>query len=167
MPDGWTHVSENLMSHWVCDGEAGWALADFQAISCVFLKVLKFVDLLICMSTFPFLRDRSARWLDSRLRGLRFSLCVRRRGRLNPRKSHGGFLLVGGGLLDFALVVFLVLPRPQCQLAGLASPRDLVLVSLSDGEAGVTLVVFLAYSFSESVDFYDFGVFRLFVLRRG
>ena len=41
---------------------------------------------------------------------------------------HGEFLLVGGGLLDFALVVFLVLPRPQCQLAGLASPRDFVLV---------------------------------------
>ena len=104
------------------------ALADFQAISYVFLKGLKFVDLLIFMSTFPFLRDRSARWLDSRLRGLRFSLCVRRRGWLNPRKSQGEFLLVGGGPLDFALVVFLVLPRSQCQLAGLASPRDFVLV---------------------------------------
>ena len=53
---------------------------------------------------------------------------MRRRGRLSPRKFHGEFLLVGGGLLDFALVVFLVLPRPQCQLAGLASPRDFALV---------------------------------------
>ena len=154
------------MSHWVCDGEAGWALADVQAIFYVFLKGFKFVDLLICLSTFPFLRDRSARWLDSRLRGPRFSLFVRRRGRLNPR-NLSDFLLVDGGLLDFALVDFRVLPRPQCQLAGLASPRDLVLVYMSDGEAGVTLVVFLAYSFSESVDFYEFGVFRLFVRRRG
>ena len=154
------------MFHWMCDGEAGLALADFQAIFYVFLKGFKFVDLLICLSTFPFLRDRSARWLDSRLRGPRFSLFVRRRGRLNPRKFLGDFLLVGGGLLDFALVVFRVLPRPQCQLAGLASPRDLVLVYMSDGEAGVTLVVFLAYSFSESVDFYDFWVFRFFERRR-
>ena len=141
------------MSHWVCDGEAGWALADFQAISDVFLKGLKFVDLLICMSTFPFLRDRSARWLDSRLRGPRVSLFGRRRGRLNPRKFLGDFLLVGGGLLDFAFVDLRVPPRPQCLLAGLASPRDLLLVFMSDGEAGVTLVVFLAYSVSESVDF--------------
>jgi hypothetical protein len=132
----------------------------------VFLKGFKFVDLSICLSTFPFLRDRSARWLDSRLRGPRFSLFVRRRGRLNPRKILGDFLLVGGGLVDFALVDFRVLPRPQCQLIGLASPRDVVLVFMSDGEAGVTLVVFLAYSVSESVDCYDFVIFRLFMLRR-
>ena len=155
------------MSHWVCDGEAGWALSNFQAIFYVFLKGFTFVDLLIYLSTFPFLRDRSARWLGSRLRGPRFLLFVRRRGRLNPRKFLGDFPLVGGGLLDFALVDFRVLPRPQCQLAGLASPRDLVLVFMSDGEAGVTLVVFLAYSVSESVDFYDFGCFRLFMVWRG
>ena len=154
------------MSHWVCDGEAGWALADFQAIFYVFLKGFKFVDLLICLSTFPFLRDRSARWLDSRLRGPRFSLFGRRRGRLIPRKCLGDFLLVGGGLLVFALVDLRVLPRPQCQLAGPASPRDSVLGFVADGEAGVTLVVFLAYSVSEPVDFYDSGAFRLFMLRR-
>ena len=125
------------------------------------------MDLSFSRSAFPFLQARSARRLDSRLRGPRFSLLVRRRGRLNPRKFHGAFLLAGGGLLDFALVVLLFLPRPQCQVAGLASPRDLVLVCMIDGEAGVTLVVFLAYSVSESVDFYDVGVFRLFMLRRG
>ena len=123
-----------------------------------------FVDLSV---DFSFLRDRSARWLDSRLRGPRFSLFVRRRGRLNPRKFLGDFLLVGGGLLDFALVDFRVLPRPQCQLAGLASPRDLVLVYLSYGEAGVTLVVFLAYSFSGSVGFYEIWRLHLFERRRG
>ena len=51
------------------------------------------LDFSIFLSTFPFFRDRSARRLDSRLGGPRFSLFVRRRGRLNPRKFHGDLLL--------------------------------------------------------------------------
>ena len=57
---------------------------------------------------------------------------------------------------SFGLVDVPVLPRPECRLAGLASLRTSVLVCLSDGEAGETLVDFLAGSFSESLDFYVF-----------
>ena len=71
---------------------------------------------------------------------------------------RGDFLLVCGRLQNVELVVFLFLLRLECQLAGLASPRASVLAYLSDGEAGVTLAVFLASSFSESIDFYDFWV---------
>ena len=63
--------------------------------------------------------------------------------------------MVWGGFQDFGLVDFLVLPRPECQPAGLASPRASVLACLSDGEASETRVDFLAGSFSESMDFYD------------
>ena len=55
----------------------------------------------------------------------------RRRGRTNPRSFRGDFLLECGGLQDFELVDFLVLPRLECQLAGLASPRASVLESLN------------------------------------
>ena len=78
-------------------------------------------------STFPLLRGLSARRLDSHLRGPRFSLLVRRRGRLNPRSFRGDFLRVCGGLQDFTLVdvpvVCLVLPCPKCPWAALAFPR--------------------------------------------
>ena len=63
-----------------------------------------------------------------------------------------------GRFQDFGLVDFLVLPRPECQLAGLASPRASVLACLSDGEAGETLVDFLAGSLSGPMDFYEFWV---------
>ena len=63
------------------------------------------------------------------------------------------------GFWFFALVVFLVLPRQQGQLAGLASPRALVLAYLSDCGPGFALVVFPCGSFSEALDFYDFGIF--------
>ena len=53
------------------------------------------------------------------LRGPRFSLLVRRQGAL---------LLAVGGFLVFALVALLVFPRTQCQVAGLASPKDSILV---------------------------------------
>ena len=56
------------------------------------------------------------------------------------------FLFDFDGFQFLGLVVFRVLPRPECQLAGLASPRASVRAYLSDGEAGVTLVVFLASS---------------------
>ena len=48
---------------------------------------------------------------------------VRRRGRLNSRKSLRGFLWVCGCSQVLGLVVFPVLPKPECQLAGLAAPR--------------------------------------------
>ena len=69
---------------------------------------------------------------------------MRRRGRLNSRGFHGDLLRVCGGLQDFDNVDFLVLSRPECQLTGLVCPRDSVVASLSDSEAGVTLVVCLA-----------------------
>ena len=51
---------------------------------------------------------------------------VRRRGRLIPREFHGDLLLDYGGFQDFGNVDVLFLPRPECQRAGLASPRDSV-----------------------------------------
>ena len=54
-------------------------------------------------------------------------LYERRRGRINSRGISGESLFVFEGILVFELVVFLfgfsVLPRPECQTAGLASLR--------------------------------------------
>ena len=99
-------------------------VADFY----LFLEGFRFRDL----STFAFLLGRSASWLDSV--SVRFDslLLGRRRGRLNPREFHGVLLLDFGGLQDFENVDFLVIPRPECQLAGLVSPRDSVVAHLSN-----------------------------------
>ena len=82
----------------------------------------------------------------------------RRRGRINSRGFVREFLIDFEGFQFPGLVDFIVLPLPECQLAGLPSPRASVFAVWSDGEAGVTLVVFLASSLSESMDFYDFWV---------
>ena len=96
---GWTHVSEDLGSHFLCDGEAVDTLEDLVTNFYWFVESFNFL----------------------------------------------------------IFVVFPVLPRPECQLAGLASPWDSALTCLSDGESGVTLVGFLASPFAESRDSYDFG----------
>ena len=73
-----------------------------------------------------------------------------------------GILLDLDGFRFLGLVDFLVLPRPECQPAGLASPRESVRTDLSVGEAGVTLVDFPAGSFAESMDVYDWWFCALF-----
>ena len=86
------------------------------------------VDFLVDFSVLP---RPECQVRDSRLRGLRFSLLVRRRCRLNSRGCCRGFLLDLERFQFLGLVDFLVLPRPECQLAGLASPRASVLAYLS------------------------------------
>ena len=91
----------------------------------------------------------------------------RRRGRINSRGFSCEFLLILKGFQFLGLVDLLVLARPECQLAGLVSPRDSVLTCLSNGEIGVTHVDFLADFFSESMDLYECWVDTCFGQRRG
>ena len=64
--------------------------------------------------------------------------CVleRRRGGINSRGFCREFRFDFEGFQFLGLVNFLVLPRPERQLARLASPRTSDLVFWSDGEAG-------------------------------
>ena len=58
VPGGWTHVSEDLGSHFLCDGEAGYTLEDFITDFDWFVEGFNFQIFVFC----PFLRDRSASW---------------------------------------------------------------------------------------------------------
>ena len=112
------------------------------------------------LSTFPFFRDRSARRLDSRLRGPRSHfLCDGEAGYTFEGLVTNFYWFVESFNFE-TFVVFLVLPRPECQLAGLASPRRSHLVFWSDGKAGWTLEDFVAKIYFILKDFISLDLFN-------
>ena len=153
---GWSRVSEDLGSRFLSDGEQ---VKLPRILSRLSTGLWRLSSSRTCRFSLSCETGVPAGWTRvSEDLGLR--VLERRRGRINSRGFCRSFLFDFEGFQFLGLADFLVLPRPECQLAGLASPRASVFAFWSDGEAGVTLVVFffLASSFSESMDFYDFGV---------